>query len=244
MCRDPLTPATSDTRQFKTSLVFSLPDDSEAGQLFTALSVFALREIDLTLIESRPQRSQPLGTSSKVQGRRFRYLFYVDFAASVNEPAAQNALRHLQVLTGCSHWRAACECALLVRWISSRACRKPDGLSHVTALVRQHDLLIAQGQCCLGLFTHGCPTVSSAGLQAPNTHCMLLGYMPCLPCSSRDIMQATLLYIMTPDHRMLHICSGGHMALPSCPRYVSYHGQSCPAGNSALHAGAGQLPPG
>ena len=92
-------------RQYKTSVVFSLPDDAESGQLFKALSVFALREIDMTKIESRPQRSQPLASAhSGVQGRRFRYLFYVDFAAKLGDPNAQNALRHLQVGWVTSSW--------------------------------------------------------------------------------------------------------------------------------------------
>ena len=43
---------------YKTSVVFSVPEGS--GQLFKALSVFALRDLDMTKIESRPMRSNPV----------------------------------------------------------------------------------------------------------------------------------------------------------------------------------------
>lgn len=48
----------SDHRAFKTSVVFSLNEGP--GQLFKALSAFALRDIDMTKIESRPLRTNPL----------------------------------------------------------------------------------------------------------------------------------------------------------------------------------------
>lgn len=50
--------ARSGASDFKTSVVFSVPEG--AGQLFKALSVFALRELDMTKIESRPMRSNPI----------------------------------------------------------------------------------------------------------------------------------------------------------------------------------------
>ena len=69
----------------KTSIVFGLKN--EPGALFKALSVFALRSIDLTKIESRPIRRKP-----------WQYLFYLDLKSDVRSPECLNALRHLREL--------------------------------------------------------------------------------------------------------------------------------------------------
>jgi prephenate dehydratase len=74
------------TGEAKTSIVFSM--DNAPGSLFKSLAVFALRDIDLTKIESRP-----------LQGKRWQYFFYIDFIASQYEERGRNALNHLQEIT-------------------------------------------------------------------------------------------------------------------------------------------------
>ena len=78
----PPLPAKPPKRGYKTSLVFTTRN--VPGALFRALSALALRNIDLNKIESRP-----------FKGRRWEYLFYVDFLGHTNEPTVRHALSHL-----------------------------------------------------------------------------------------------------------------------------------------------------
>jgi prephenate dehydratase len=80
--REPLVPK----GEAKTSIVYAMAN--RPGVLFKTLAVFALRDIDLTKIESRPLR-----------GQRWQYFFYVDFLGSQHEPHCQNALNNLKELT-------------------------------------------------------------------------------------------------------------------------------------------------
>lgn len=70
---------------WKTSVVFSVPNTP--GSLFRCMSAFALRDLSLTKVESRPLRGKP-----------FDYLFYLDFLGKVGQTATDNAIRHLTEL--------------------------------------------------------------------------------------------------------------------------------------------------
>lgn len=72
-------------RANKTSIAFSVKNIP--GALFKALSVFALRDISLAKIESRP-----------VKGHPWEYVFYVDLLCGPTKEA-DHALRHLEEIT-------------------------------------------------------------------------------------------------------------------------------------------------
>jgi prephenate dehydratase len=66
----------------KTTIAFTVPN--VPGALFKALSVFALRDVDLSKLESRP-----------IPGRPWEYLFYADLGVARDELRCTRALSHL-----------------------------------------------------------------------------------------------------------------------------------------------------
>ncbi len=78
-------PRAARNSEWKTTLVFSTRNIP--GSLFRALSAFALRDINLAKIESRPLR-----------GRPWEYMFYIDLLGRTDEVRVQKALGHLEEL--------------------------------------------------------------------------------------------------------------------------------------------------
>lgn len=72
--------------EFKTSICFELK--SIPGALYKALSVFALRDINLTKIESRP-----------IPHKAFQYIFYIDLIGNIKEKKIKLALNHLNEIS-------------------------------------------------------------------------------------------------------------------------------------------------
>ncbi len=67
----------------KSTLVFGVKN--EPGILFRCLSIFALRNIDLLKLESRP-----------IIGKPWEYIFYIDFRGSIEEENCRSAIETLE----------------------------------------------------------------------------------------------------------------------------------------------------
>ncbi len=74
----------ADGSVWKTSIVYSMRENVP-GALFKSLAVFALRELDLYKIESRPLVGSP-----------GQYLFYLDVGGSESVASVQKAIEHLK----------------------------------------------------------------------------------------------------------------------------------------------------
>lgn len=79
--REPVAPPRG--KPLKTSIAFTL-DNAGPGSLFRALGAFALRDLDLARIESRP-----------IPGAPWRYRFFIEIHAGSQEPRCARALEHL-----------------------------------------------------------------------------------------------------------------------------------------------------
>ncbi len=84
--KSPANVQVKEAREWKTSLVFTTKNIP--GALFRCISAFALRDLSLAKIESRPLRGKP-----------WEYLFYVDLLGREDDPRVQKALGHLEELT-------------------------------------------------------------------------------------------------------------------------------------------------
>lgn len=73
-------------KKYKTSITFEAEDTP--GSLLGCLQVFAKRDINLTMLQSRP-----------IKGTNWKYLFYLDFEGYLEDPSIENALRELKQFT-------------------------------------------------------------------------------------------------------------------------------------------------
>src|SRR4029077_18985746 len=72
-------------KRWKTSIIFRV--SNKPGALFRALGAFAIFEIDLTKIESRP-----------IEGKPWEHAFYLDFIGKFDDPNVARALDSLREL--------------------------------------------------------------------------------------------------------------------------------------------------
>jgi prephenate dehydratase len=95
-----VTPSQPSSAPLKTTVLFRTPDTP--GALFRALAAFALRDINLTKLESRP-----------IAGRPWEYAFYIDLNGGKEETRITNAINHLRemcdTVTVLGSYRAAAD---------------------------------------------------------------------------------------------------------------------------------------
>jgi len=70
----------------KTSLVFAT--ENVPGALYKVLGIFAIRNINLTKLESRPSKSKP-----------WEYVFYTDFEGHIDSEVYREAIKELELVT-------------------------------------------------------------------------------------------------------------------------------------------------
>jgi prephenate dehydratase len=75
-----------DPKNNKTSIIFAVV--SKPGALYRCLKEFALRDINLNRLESRPSKREP-----------WEYIFYTDFEKGLHEKETQEALKSLEKCT-------------------------------------------------------------------------------------------------------------------------------------------------
>ena len=94
--------AVSDAATYKCAIAFGL--SNEAGALFKALAVFALRNLTLTHVQSRPTprtHHAAAATATRIgngdtTSSRFQYAFFLDFVYDAADAAADRAVAQIQ----------------------------------------------------------------------------------------------------------------------------------------------------
>jgi 3-deoxy-7-phosphoheptulonate synthase len=89
----PVPPSLGSGNANKASLVFSLPDASEPGSLFSCLRIMGERGINLSKLESRP-----------IQGKPWEYQFYADVVLPPTEETFDTMLQELKAKTESLHF--------------------------------------------------------------------------------------------------------------------------------------------
>lgn len=90
LAREPLVISDPDAADYKTSIAFRLPEGP--GMLNKAISVFGVRDINLTNIESRTLAFEGSGPKR----HSYQYHFLIDFDGCTTETSVQEALKNLE----------------------------------------------------------------------------------------------------------------------------------------------------